>query len=267
MAPVRERAPRVASVLFATVAVCAVCYVPAAGDLIAWDDFESYSPGGLNNGAGGDGWSGNWSAAAAASVVASGIPARGQSMQILPPSGNSLAERSFPQQTGDVYVGMELHTANIGSSNFLQVYVNASSGESWDSGVSGGIRNTSANPYFARIDGWENSTNSSTAFHVNDQMGLLVLRFSRSGSKYERTDVFVDQPTEGAPDATHTTGDSGTSGLSRIHFRTYGLDADDLILIDSLRIATDYAHAVPGPLPVALLLLGAPALARRRRPR
>jgi len=220
--------------------------------LIAEDDFESYASGSfLNGGSGGAGWTSNWATQATQVTVQPGVIAGfGQSMQIdTTGNNNNITQRSFPGQTGTVYAGLTLRTTGgWDSGDFLQFYANTSTGGSENSGVSGGIKNTTGSPYFARLNGSGSSTNSTTAFHTDDVTRQVVLKFSRSGTNYDRTDVFVDQLSEGTPDATRTAGSSGVSSLSSFHIRTFSIEGTQDIYVDSLKIGTTFAD-VSGPPP------------------
>lgn len=248
----------------------------AAAALVAWDEFESYSAGAdLNGTAGGEGWSGAWSAAPGQVSVAGGVmTGLGQSLAIATSGTNdNLLERAFPAQTGTLYVGLHLRTTGWGATNFLQVCLNDEAGATFNTSMSGGVRNVAGNPYFARVGASSYSTNSTTAFHQDGAIETMVLRLSKSvpgaGSPYDRTDVFVNRATEAIADATYTGNTFGGAVLSRLHLRTYTIDAGDRIYIDVLHIATDYAAALaPVPEPgCGGLIAGALAALVRRRSR
>ncbi|MFW6163026.1 MAG: hypothetical protein ACODAJ_09670, partial [Planctomycetota bacterium] len=238
------------AVLCALVAVALAAPQARAG-LIAADDFDAYTPGTPLDGAGGTsgGWTSPWAADPADVSVQSGvIPDFARSVQIDTTGNNAnIAHRGFAPQAGTVYAGLLLRTTGGWSSDdFLQFYLDESStGDPNNLGVSGGVKNESASPYFARIDGSGNTDLSTTAFHDDGQTQQVVLKFSKTGGgDYDRTDIFVNRPDESTADASRTTGSSGVSSLSEFHVRTYGIDPSDLILLDELRIATTYGEAL-----------------------
>jgi len=235
-----------------TVLLVAAVWLAAGGAadavLIAVDDFESYTPSsGLNGGSGGWGWTSGWAANATEVTVESGvIPGYGQSVQIdtMGNDGN-IARRTFHAQNGTVYAGLTLRTTGgWDGTDFLQFYVNDRTGSSDTRGVSGGVKNGSGSPYFARLNGSGSSANSTTAFHADDVTKQVVMKFSRGGATYDQTDVFVDQATEGTPNATQTAGSSGVASLSSFHVRTYSIEEDQFIYVDSVKIGTTYADVL-----------------------
>jgi len=216
--------------------------------LIAVDDFESYTSGNpLDTGSGGWGWTSSWATDPAEVTVESGkISGYGQSMQIDTAGNNgNIAQRAFHTQNGTVYAGLVLRTAGgWDAGDFLQLYVNDKTGGGDTVGASGGVKNATGSPYFARLDGTGSSANSPTTFHTDDVTRQVVLKFSRSGAEYDRTDVFVGQATEGTPDATQNTGDSGVCSLSNFHIRTHGINEGQFIYVDSVKIGTAYADVL-----------------------
>ncbi len=253
--------------------------------LIAVDDFESYTAGETLEGeSGGTGFTSSWNvdAAAAAVTVESGvIPLRGKSMQINK-SGTiaNLLERAFPELDGTVYVGFLLRTVSFDKDDFLQIYFNDQAGDKFNLSVSGGLRNSGPsgseeNFYFARVDGMDYSDNTDASLtHPNATTRQIVLKFTDTsgsyGGDFDRTDLFVNQLTEGTPNATVSNQDSDTPTLSRIHFRTYSVDTGVRVYLDELRIGTEYVDVVtPEPTAVvgyaSLGLMGLVGCARRRR--
>ena len=227
---------------------------PARGALIAYDYFEDYAGGSALNGqSGGVGWVGPWTAHASEVTVQSGvIPTWGQSAQIATTgNNNNIMERAFPVQTATVYVGFLVRTTGgWDSSDFMQFYLNTTVGASETVGVSGGVALATNSPYFARLDGSANTTNSTTAFHSDDQTFQVVLKFSRSGTNYDRTDIYVNRADETTADATRTTGSSGVSSLSRFHLRTWQINTGQEIYFDALRIGTSYGEVLAtAPIP------------------
>jgi len=62
-------------------------------------------------------------------------------------------------------------------------------------------------------------------------------------TNYDRARLFIDRPTEWTPGA-NVGADSGTATLSAFNVRTFGLETDDVVYADELRIATTYAEAL-----------------------
>jgi hypothetical protein len=249
----------------------------APAGLLAWDDFESYAAGSSLHGlGGGTGWSGNWVAPSGEVRVAAGVmTGYGQSMSIATSGTNdNLWERTFPAQTDTLYVGLRLRTTGWGAGNFLQIYLNATTGASMGAALSGGVRNVAGSPYYIRIGEPTYTTNSTTAFHQDSAIETVVMRFSKSvpgpASPYDQAAIFVNRADESVADAVYNGNTFGGAALSYLHLRTYTIDAGDWIYLDTLRLATSYASAIlavvpePGALAFALLA-GAFALSRRRR--
>src|SRR6476661_8131218 len=101
--------------------------------VIASDNFESYTDGTtIINGTGGSGWAqpwiGNTTTGTPITNASSGkITNYGKSLELGVTTANEnrgIAVRQFPDQTGDVYVGMILQTTNGWDGDFWQIYVN-----------------------------------------------------------------------------------------------------------------------------------------------
>jgi hypothetical protein len=265
--------PIKATAVLAGLTVAMAC-APAGADLLAFDDFESYTPGvTLNNGAGGSGWAGNWATDALEVTVEDGaIPGFGLSVQIdTLGQTDSIMRRAPAAQTETVYIGFVLRTTGgWDSSDFLQFYGNDSTGPSNEDSVSGGIRNHDPSPYFARVGRWPDSANSTTTFHGDDRTYAVVLRFGRTPgeTEYDQSAIFIDQATEATAAASKMlAGASDTTTISQFHVRTFDIDEGQLIYIDQLKIATTYAEAytpVPAPVSSALVGIGGAWLAGRR---
>ncbi|HUT35972.1 MAG TPA: PEP-CTERM sorting domain-containing protein [Planctomycetota bacterium] len=226
----------------------------ARGAVIAYDYFEDYAAASFLTGQdGGAGWGGAWSAQATqVTVQSSGIPGYSKSARIYTSGDNTnIMVRGFPTQTGTVYVGFLLRTtagtAGWNTDDFLQFYLNTSTGGSEGTGLSGGVGVSTA--YFARIDG-SGSTNNSSVVHSDAQTYQVVLKLSKGGANYDRTDIYVDRADDTTADATQTTGSSGVSALSQFHVRTYHIEDTQSIYLDALRIGTTYGEVLAtAPLP------------------
>jgi hypothetical protein len=269
----------------------------ASASLIASDDFESYNLGALSGqGAAGLGWSGAWggiagtsgSSAVARNVVAGAMTNFGQSMEVgfsTTGTGNNIVQRGFDAQTGTVYIGFLVKTTGFesgGNGDFFQLYANNASHTSTTlradgTSPSGGIDFSDSGlggAYVAR-KGRDYQTNSSL-LHENDLIRQMVIRLSKTGSNgdnYDEVALFVNQGTEGTPDAARGAADPTSltlTTLSQIHLRIYDFETGNRVYLDNLRIATTYAEAasIPEPAGFAMLLAGSAALAlwaRRRR--
>lgn len=242
------------SVLFWLLAALALTAAPARATLIAEDDFESYAAASALNGqAGGTGWVGAWTAANASPsfvTAQSGVIANyGQSARITTTGDNSnIMVREFPAQTGTLYVGFLLRTTGgMDAGDFLLFYLNHLAGVSDTTGVSGGVRNATGMPYFARVDGTSNNTNSTTAFHLDGPLVPVVMKLSKTGAgDYNRSEIFVGGATEATPEAVYTGTTSGASSLSQFHVRTFSFEGGQQVYLDSLRIATTYDEVQSG---------------------
>ncbi|MBN2022771.1 MAG: hypothetical protein JW809_08235 [Pirellulales bacterium] len=266
---------------------------PATAELIAADDFESYSLGSiLDQGTVGGGWASAWSGRGSTKSgyvplrdVSAGVMAGfGQSLEVGfssittsgAPTNHNIVQRTFDAQTGDVYVGFAVKTTGMdtaGVGDFVQLFFNntvdtSNTSSSKDSSLSGAIDfgpapDGSEGAYIVRKGG---DYQTPTSFlHPNDEIHRVVIRFSKSGGNggnYDEVALFVDQATEGTPDAMRGETDEvnlaagSLTTLSQLHLRLYGLEATDRVYVDDLRIATTYAEAIPEPSGLALALVG-----------
>ncbi|MCA9247753.1 MAG: PEP-CTERM sorting domain-containing protein, partial [Planctomycetales bacterium] len=244
---------------------------------IAFDDFENYAPGSdLNGQSAGNDFTTAWTSAVGEVTAQNGvIPGLGRSMQIDTLGDNAnLVRRSFPAQTGTFYVGLTLRTAGgMDASDFLQLYFNDdnSAADTSASGLSGGIRNAAGTPFFARIDGTANTTNSSTAFSADDVTNRLVFKFTKSGGDYDTVSLFVNQASEGIADAVQATGASGVSTIDTFHLRTaVTIEEGQFFYLDAFAVGANYTDAVrtflvPEPTTLSMLGIGLIGLVGRRR--
>lgn len=212
---------------------------------IAVETFETYTAGNdLNGGADGTGWSGNWSGGAGEVTAESGVvPDRGLSMQVTDnASTDPLITRSFPAQTGTLYLGFLLRkSAAFDVQDMLQVYLD--NGGGYSNGVSTGFRNGN-NKIFARVSG----ATTEGLVGIADTTYQIVLKVSKSAvpGNYTTVDIFVSQRVEGTPTVSHTS-NANTDTLSRFAIRTFdggGSAGVQQAFIDELRIATTYAEAL-----------------------
>lgn len=249
-------------------------YNSASADLIASDDFESYSLGDIvGQGAAGNGWLGAYGGDAGSQeiheVVNGALVGLGQSLAVGRGSGtgtwtrNSVVLREFNSQVGDkLYVGFLVQpdlTTDGTTNDFMQIYLNNLSGTATQgTSYSGGIEDSS---FFARKGGEDQVYGTATA--TSGTLYQVVLAFSKSVSgadeNFDSVAIYVNQPTETSPDVSLGPGDAGTVDLpsmSYFHVRLSGLEGGDRFYIDNLRIATTYAEAIPEPSCMVLASVG-----------
>ena len=108
----------------------------------------------------------------------------------------------FNSSIGPFKGGMRFHpSVNLSILKFLgfeQTFKNALT----TLPMGGGVRNATSNPFFARSA--STLVNSSSLLHTDHTTRSVVVKLSKTGSTYDRADLFVDQPMEGTPDATAT---------------------------------------------------------------
>ena len=238
------------------VAVFALAFTETSeAELIAYDHFESYTAGAQLSGDGGDGWNGGWTAPATVTVASNAIPAYGRGVRI--DAAGQIADLfsrvlATPQTGESLYMGFLLRVENMADSEFFQLYLNGGGDE--NQGASGGIKNATGNPFFARVGG--SSPGANTAFTASSAVSgtvyQVVLRFNRTApANYSACRIYINQQQERTPDAMVTGRNAGADTLSELHGRIYDVDADTEIYLDEIRIATTYREALrAAPAPV-----------------
>jgi hypothetical protein len=250
---------------------------PTSAAPIAFEGFESYTAGSnLNGGSGGSGWTGNWTAVAGVTTQTQHLQVGAndgqlQAGRILAVTNDSAMRRAFPATTGDVYLSFLLRLESFEDDDFVQFQL--SDGATGDNAatLSVGVRNSAGNPFFARVGGNANTTNSAVLAADNTDY-FLVARFSMDGAaSYNRVDLFLD-PTSNVegdqiPIATRINPATGLTQLDLFNVRTASLEAGDTVFVDNILIGTSFADVVPVPEPSSLvaLCLGAGALVLYRR--
>jgi len=240
---------RTNTILLAALLASAMCTDTTVADLVAYDDFESYNAAAQLTGSGGSGWSGGWTAPATVTVEDGVIPGYGKSVK-MDATGDiaDLFNRALttPQTGETLYMGFLVRLENMMEDNeFLQFYLDDGGGANVS--VSGGIRNATDNPFFARVfdGGTAANTVNSTINAVNGTTYQVVLKFNRTlPNNYSDCRLYINQATEGTPDAAVTGRDAGTDTLSAFHVRIHAFDADTQVYFDELRIATTYTEAL-----------------------
>lgn len=276
-------------VLFAAGLLLTGLAMPAAGDVIAYDGFETYTAAaGLNGNNGGDGWGAGWAAVAASTVQNASLSytngsisvdggAKAMQVQQTGSGGVTAASRALDAAETDVLyfsfllkpLGLDTNDgASFRFSNDADK-LNAASAE---------FSTNSGKAYFARLLGdntTQNTTGLTTAAAAVNTTDFIVVKVYKSvsgaGNNYDRGTVFVNPNNDAAESGTTVTPlvrDIKIAGLL-----TFGIDAVDMahstsyFLFDELRVATTWNEVVtPEPATVTLLGLGlVPAILRRRR--
>ena len=244
---------------------CALCgsTAPAFADVIAGEDFGSYTVGdGLNGGTGGDNWTTGWSTIAQATCQI--LPGGDQAARVAATAEAAMTRR-FAAETGPVYIGMSVRVSDFTSANFIQLICSDGVTGYSPNNLSVGIRNAAGAPFFARVG--TATTNSTTHGAANDTTYRLVAKFSKDGSAgYNRTDLWVDAAAETEAAATSHTGSStGLSQLTLFSARTYNFSGGDTLYLDDILVGDSFDSVVPEPACLALLLSAGGVLLRRRR--
>ena len=269
---------------------------PAHAVLFARDGFETYSVGANLDGQNdGTGWMTAWDAGDTAAENdttvqlktmndPNGLSFGGtKAARILPSPSNVGNDNDLVQRrpldsiTGPLYVGMLLRPESFENDDFLQFQVsNGAEGDNANT-LSWGIRNTTNNPFFARVGVAANSTNSSTAFATDDTDFLVVAKISKDANvNYNRVDLYVNptsyNESEQTPVATRLGPATAISVLSLFNVRINNFDTDDRVFFDNLILSDNFAVAagfIPEPGTALLAAMGLGSLIaglRRRRP-
>lgn len=258
--------------------------------LLAYEGFD-YTAGNVNGDNGGTGWSGAWTSSTSpvyASVVTGttlgytggsiSINGSGTALSITGGGAGSLNRGFDGTDVGSEIYFSFLFQAVAGSGNeFSHFYLS----DDADLNNSGGIGdfNTAANDsrFGVRInDGTNDTTTTSSLSYTIGTTYLLVGRLSTDGTggaagEIDRVELWVNPTslTLGTADATVNDAMGLTlADLDVFSTRFVNFASPDQILIDELRIGTDFASVVTVPEPsVGLLLLlgGTSLLALRRR--
>jgi hypothetical protein len=264
---------------------------PAQAALLAYEGFD-YAAGNVNGANGGTGWNGAWTASPSPvyESVVTGTPLSysGGSLS-LSGSGTALSitggtdgilNRGFVG-TGsgtEIYFAFLFQSVSGSGNEFIHFYLSDDS-DRFNSGGIGDFFTTASDAHFGvrTNDGSTDSTAASSLSYTPGTTYLLVGRLSTDGSAGATADI-IDQvdlwvnPTSLTPGLASVTVNAST-GLSIGQFDTFSsrmvnFSDPDQILIDELRIGTDFASVVTVPEPSTGLLLalgGLGLLALRRR--
>jgi len=290
---------RFRSLLAISALACPMLASSSHAALIAYDSFDTYTPGAdLNGNNGGTGFTSAWSANTIVDVVNGGLSYNAGNVQVnggsnavsingalAGPTDNTFS-RAFTGQSSTVYVSFLFQpvvNGGLGQDDFFQFMLN----DDTDSENSGtiGMRNQSGtignDGYFVRIrDNTADLGNPEAGvLSVLGRTDFLIGKFSVSGANganFDKFDLFINPTsnTEGAPNAT-LTGNSVNALIDFFTLRTAFLDTLDAYRFDELRIGTAFADVVPiipevapivpEPATMTLAGLGLLALASRRK--
>lgn len=254
--------------------------------LLAYEGFD-YTAGNVNGDNGGTGWSGSWNSATSSANVVTGttlsysggsisLSGSGTALSITGGSDGQLNRSFVGAGTGTEIYFSFLFQSVAGSGNEAP-YFYLSDTNSWtQSGGIGDVNSATGQAVFgARINSGAATANSSVSY-TNGTTYLLVGRLSTDApggdpNALDRVELWVN-PTSLTPGTAAATVNA-TTGLTLdvldvFSTRMANFADTDQILIDELRIGTDFASVVTVPEPsVGLLLLlgGTSLLALRRR--
>ncbi len=272
----------------------------ASAALIASESFETYSTETGSNGLAGkggvgNGWTGDWSAVPGVTVV--DINGVGQptlsyvgteftvnggtkAAQIASGNENHLMSRAFAAQSDTVYMSMLLkQTVGVDPSSqtdFIQFGLTDTTAvpNIDQSGTFNTGNATNNNRFAARLiaEGADVSTVQTGTNIVEGQAYFLVLRLSKSSSAtYNHLDFAINP--NNLTESSNTFFSPANKALTASEITTFigrlaRMDAGDTILVDEIRIGSDWTSVVAVPEPGSLsmaAIAGASLLSRRRR--
>ncbi|WFB35964.1 PEP-CTERM sorting domain-containing protein [Kiritimatiellota bacterium B12222] len=243
-------------------------------ELIASDDFNSYSIGELNSkGTISSGWQSTWSAATGSNVVNGGLSYSGGDISInggsqalsITGSNNYQLNRQFDTfgtSSGEdaIYFSFLFRQVSGTPADFLNFTLDKDQDYELGSGI-GDLSGTQAE-FSARVKYTVQA--SETVSYTSSETYLLVGRVSRDGDDGDRThplrfdqiELWVN-PTSSSLGTADVIFDSssGMNDISYFGLRSANIGSGDEYLIDELRIGTDFSSIVI-PEPSSLLLLG-----------
>jgi len=247
--------------------------------VVAYDSFNSYTPGTLQGGSGGTSWATNWAVEATlesnVNVVNGGLSYSGgaisidggsQALAITGDANNgALLTRSFANQTGSELWFSFLFRPNgdVQVGDFLQFWLGTNNSVT-SSGSIGDVSQTTL--FYGARAGTSSANNASSPTNqAADTTVFLVGRISTDGpggataANFDRMELWVNPVsfTLGTANAISNadTGFTSTTGIDWFGLRTVDLDTTDVRTIDELRVGTDFISVVPEP-GISSLLMG-----------
>ena len=242
------------------------------GQIIAIDDFDSYSPGAFPDGAnGGSGWTSAWDVSGSnSSIVDLSVLLPGQGFAPgdlgLSFTGNNNAPvlRDFSSQAGEVFVSYQFTLTNgsVGNNDFASMWFESSN---YPSGPNLGLKGNQASNNAANLDFMTRTIGGQEAYGgPNLQTGtsyFLVGHLFKSGgsSEYDRFSLWVDPAfSDSASPLATSSGTSSFGNVATLGWRLVNMDLDDQVVVNNLTIGATWADVVPTaiPEPSSLAMLG-----------
>ncbi len=258
--------------------------------LLAYDGFD-YAAGNVNGENGGTGWDSAWTSSASPVygnvVTGTTLGYTGGSISLsgsgtalsITGGGAGLLNRDFVGTAtgGEIYFSL-LFQAVSGSGNEFSHFYLSNDPDQFNSGGVGDFSTSAGNSDFgARVNnGATDTTVASSVSYTTGTTYLLVGRLSTDGTGGASADI-IDQvelwvnPTSLTPGTANATVNATTGlplgDLVNFSTRTVNFASPDEILIDELRIGTDFASVVTVPEPTTglLMILGGTSLFALRR--
>jgi hypothetical protein len=247
--------------------------------LLAYEGFD-YTTGNVNGDNGGTGWNGAWNSAtspAYASVVTGtslsysggsiSLSGSGTALSITGGGAGQLNRAFVGTSTGSEIYFSFLFQAVAGSGNEFFHFFLSDDPDTTNSGGIGDFQTTAGDSRFgARVDYGGVTTVDSTTSYTLGTTYLLVGRLSTDGTTgaagdIDRVELWIN-PTSLTPGTANATVNASTGlaigALDVFSSRMVNFADSDRILIDELRIGTDFASVVtvPEPSVAGLMILG-----------
>lgn len=258
-----------------TVAMVAMlCAGVAEAAIIASENFESYptkigDPDPHFGGSGENGGVGSWTSAWELGTTAPDemhvrqdlIHGFGKGLEISHVGTSSrlnVITRQFATQTDDFYVGLTMRTTidTVGLDEHLLFYVSNTTANSHSAGYgAGALRGADVAGNFNTRQGGSGSHVDTGITQVYGQTYNLVFKVTKSGiatDPFDGIELWIDQATEGTPDAISASGTNSDADLSTFHIwfdPRNTVDSSNIVdmahlAIDNLVVSTTYDEAL-----------------------